>query len=291
MSGPTGAAGVRLVIVAHDVEVVPGVSIHVRVDGAVDGVPVVMLHGYLGRSQNWDRATGVLTSAGYRVYRPDHRGHGRSTHIGDESAYDFDRLRLDVLAIADAFSIGPFHLVGHSMGGLVALLLSIENVDRLSSVMFVDCSPLPGRPGRPVWAHVRRFVGYRLGAQRVIRVLAPALALISQGAAADLTWSERRAGLGELADGVDEVDPAAFVAFGEQLGSHGDFRPHLADIALPTTVIVGEFELARLRAGADALVAGIAGAHFEVIDGAGHSPPAEQPELFNAALLNHLGSN
>jgi len=284
-------AGPRLVIVAHDVEAEPGVSIHVRVDGPVNGTPVVMLHGYVGRSQNWDRATGVLTSAGYRVFRFDHRGHGRSTHVGDESAYDFDRLRLDVLAVADALDIGPFHLVGHSMGGLVALLLSIENPERLSSVMFVDCSPLPGQAGRPVWGHVRRFVGYRIGAQRVIRILAPALALISQGAAADLTWSERFAVLGELADSVNEVDPAAFVAFGEQLGSHGDLRPHLGAIDVTTTVIVGEFELARLRAGAEALVAGIADARFEIIDGAGHSPPTEKPERFNAALLNHLASN
>ena len=273
----------------YGVAVEPDVEIRVRIDGPDHGAPIVLLHGYLGSGRQWDANVESLVDAGYRVIRPDHRGHGASTSVGDESAYTFDHLHRDVRTIVEALGIERFHLVGHSMGGLIAELFAISDQERLLSLVLVDCSPFAGSHAeRRSMTAVRRFVGYRLGPSRLVRGLRPVLRHVKVAAPPGRTPAERRDALVELERSVADVDPAAFVALGEQLAAHDDLRPFLGSIAVPTTVIVGEHEFARLRAGAAALRDGIPGARLVEIPGAGHSPPMERPARFDETLLDHL---
>ncbi|MEM9515677.1 MAG: alpha/beta hydrolase, partial [Actinomycetota bacterium] len=232
-----------------------GVRIHVRIDGRPDDPAVMLLHGYLGTGEAWVANVTPLIERGLRVIRPDHRGHGSSTHTADETAYTFNHLYLDTIALADALDLEQFHLVGHSMGGLVAQLVAIRDPHRLHSLVLVDCSPLPGRAERRVFIWLRRVVGYRLGAGRLVRLLTPVLMRINVAAASGRSPAERRAELAALAASVDQLDPAAFVAFGERLVNHGDVRPQLPAVTTPTTVVVGQNEIPKLRLGAEALVA------------------------------------
>ena len=270
------------------VTVEPGVEIHVAVDGPSDGEPIVLLHGFLGSGEQWDDDTAVLVDAGYRIVRPDHRGHGRSTNIGDEASYTFEHLYRDALAVIDGLELGGVHLVGHSMGGLVAELIAGRDPERLRSVVFVDCSPLPGRGDSARAARIRRLIGYRLGVGRLIRWASPVLRHVKAASPPDRTATDRKEALDALERSVSSMDPAAFVAFGGHLNSHDDLRPLLRSVQVPTTIVVGEFEVPRLRAGAEALREAIPHATFVEIDGAGHSPNLEQPEHFARALLTHL---
>lgn len=264
------------------------VEIHVTVDGPADGEPVVLLHGFLGSGEQWNANVEALVGAGYRVVRPDHRGHGRSTNTGDETSYTFEHLYRDSLAVIDGLALGPVHLVGHSMGGLVTELIAARDPDRLRSVVFVDCSPLPGRGDSPREERVRRFLGYRVGVARLIRWGSPVLRRVRIASAPDRPMEERTEGLAALERSVSMMDPAAFVAFGAHLNSHDDLRPLVRSIELPTTIMVGEFEVARLREGAEALRDAIPHAAFVEIEGAGHSPNIEQRTRFDEALLTHL---
>ena len=265
-----------------------GVELLVRLDGDQSDPPVMILHGYLDNSESWGPVATLTARAGFRVVRVDHRGHGRSTDVGDEAAYAFDRLCRDTLAVADELGIESFHLVGHSMGGYLAQMLAIRDAERLSSLVLVGCSPMPGSPDRPIAAHLRRFVGYRVGAGRLVRLLAPVLTRRPFASSPGRTRSELRASLDALGRSAAMQDPAAFVALGEQLQSHDDLRPFLPSIDLPTTVVVGDNEVAKLRAGCEALAVGIPGAVLVVVDEAGHGVPMEQPERFAASLLEHL---
>ncbi|TDT14993.1 3-oxoadipate enol-lactonase [Ilumatobacter fluminis] len=270
------------------VTVEPGVEIHVAIDGPSDGEPVVLLHGFLGSGEQWNANVEALVDAGFRVVRPDHRGHGRSTNTGDEASYTFEHLYRDALAVIDGLIDETVHLVGHSMGGLVAELIATRDPERLRSVVFVDCSPLPGRGDSIRADRVRRFLGYRLGVARLIRWTSPVLRHVKTGSAPDRTTVDRKEGLAGLERSVSSMDPAAFVAFGAHLNEHDDLRPAVRTVELPTTIMVGEFEIARLREGAEALRDAIPHATFVEIEGAGHSPNIEQPTRFDEALLTHL---
>ena len=84
------------------VGVADGVEIVCRLDGPTDGPPVVLLHGFLSDGSHWSRSVTPLTDAGYRVVRPDFRGHGGSSNVGNEAAYTFEFLGADTMAVIDA---------------------------------------------------------------------------------------------------------------------------------------------------------------------------------------------
>ena len=158
-----------------------------------------MLHGYMNESEPFDPVASRLVADGFFVVRPDHRGHGHSTDIGDESAYSFEHLLNDALAVTDRLGLDRFHLVGHSMGGYVAQMMAIRHPDRLRSIALVGSSPMPGmRPSR-IGPPLRRFIGYRVGPARLVRWLTPVLSRLSLGSE-DKTVAERRAGLRQVAD-------------------------------------------------------------------------------------------
>ncbi|MET0468330.1 MAG: alpha/beta fold hydrolase [Aeromicrobium sp.] len=89
------------------------------------GTPVVLQHGYVANTDiNWV-ATGVvdaLTAAGRRVIGVDARGHGRSGTSPDSALYGERTMAADVSAVADTLGLDEYHLVGYSMGAVIALL-------------------------------------------------------------------------------------------------------------------------------------------------------------------------
>ncbi len=98
---------------------------------------LVLLHGMLGSSRNWLSA-GADLSAQYHVLAPDLRNHGRSPH---DDAMDYDTLVGDVVAWLDGQDLGRVTLVGHSMGGKVAMQLACRHPDRVGGLIVVDIAP------------------------------------------------------------------------------------------------------------------------------------------------------
>ncbi len=98
---------------------------------------LVILHGMLGSSRNWLTAGADLASA-YHVRAVDLRNHGASPHAEE---MDYGAMAADVLAWLDAQAVGPAVLLGHSMGGKVAMLLACRHPGRVERLVVVDVAP------------------------------------------------------------------------------------------------------------------------------------------------------
>jgi pimeloyl-ACP methyl ester carboxylesterase len=113
---------------------VDGVDIHFQQVG--DGPDVVMIHGMATNLAFWWLTMALATRWGLRVTALDLRGHGRSSVPA--TGYTVPHLAHDVVGLMDAAGIGRAHLVGHSLGGEVALLVAARRPERVSSVTLAD---------------------------------------------------------------------------------------------------------------------------------------------------------
>lgn len=102
------------------------------------GAPLVILHGMLGSSRNWQMAGKDLADAGWHVLAPDLRNHGNSPHAAE---MNYAALVADVLHWLDQQGLDRVHLLGHSMGGKTAMLLASHHPDRVSRLTVVDIAP------------------------------------------------------------------------------------------------------------------------------------------------------
>lgn len=120
----------------QDVTTSDGVRLRVDVSGPEAGEPVLLLHGLSASAlTNWQLPgiTRALGDAGFRVIAPDQRGHGRSEAAKD-GAYG-RRMVTDALEVLDALRVERAHVVGYSMGGMIALRLAAEHPERLRSLL------------------------------------------------------------------------------------------------------------------------------------------------------------
>ena len=106
--------------------------------GEGDGVPMVLIHGFGGDLNNWQFNQEAL-AAGRATYALDLPGHGGSTKDLGAAPVDVGALADAVLDFMDAKSIAQAHLVGHSLGGGIALHLALNHTDRVASVTAI-CS-------------------------------------------------------------------------------------------------------------------------------------------------------
>lgn len=104
------------------------------------GRPLVILHGLFGTLDNWQTlARRWATEAGLRVVSVDLRNHGRSFQ-SDEHTYAL--MATDVLELFDHLQLGPdTTLMGHSMGGKVAMRFALDHPERLGRLIVVDIAP------------------------------------------------------------------------------------------------------------------------------------------------------
>ncbi len=102
------------------------------------GPALVMLHGLYGSGNNW-RGIARPFGADHRTLLPDLRNHGRSPSHPD---MDYRRMAADVLALLDREGIDRASLVGHSMGGKVAMALALTAPPRVERLMVVDIAPM-----------------------------------------------------------------------------------------------------------------------------------------------------
>lgn len=102
------------------------------------GYPVIALHGLFGSLEN----LGVLTrplSESFTVHALDLRNHGRSPHC---EIMDYHAMAQDVLTYMDGNGLQSAHLLGHSMGGKVAMMVALLNPARVSKLVVLDIAPV-----------------------------------------------------------------------------------------------------------------------------------------------------
>jgi pimeloyl-ACP methyl ester carboxylesterase len=254
-----------------------------RYDDHGHGEPVLLLvHGFTGAALDFDAVIPKLATD-RRVLAYDHRGHGDSTNTSDLRSYTFAHLTSDLAAFVDELDLAPTDLLGHSMGGIVSLQYALAHPTRVRSLVLMDTGAAPVGSLSGVFdglVPIAREQGMST-AFEIVRTFWQQQSEAS-GAPVDPTLLER------VRQKFCTMDPEAFAAFAEELGTYPSMVERLGEITCPVTVIVGENDTG-LRASADTLASGIAGSELVVIPDAGHSPQEDQPEAWTAAVLGHLG--
>jgi pimeloyl-ACP methyl ester carboxylesterase len=262
-----------------------------RVDGVElqwdewgDGEPFVLCHGFSGSSHDFALQVGALAE-GRRVITLDHRGHGRSTKVGRTDGYSVGRLAADLVSFLDEEVGEPVDLLGHSMGGRIALEVVLARPDLVRSLVLMDTSAWSFEPADVERAALIRAFLPELdpaeGLPDIADPTSPEEALIA--AATPTEWQARK--LEEAAG----FDPYALKALGIELllGDAISVRDRLPEISCPVTVIAGEHDHPFVDQAAD-LAAEVADGRVVVIPGAYHSPQLTEPALWRAAVDAHL---
>jgi pimeloyl-ACP methyl ester carboxylesterase len=124
---------------------VEGIRVHYLVEGPANGPVVVLVHGLGGSAEDWRNLTPYLASAGFRVYRPDLPGYGRSQRPRNFSYSVRDEASV-VVGFLDALGLKQVDLGGWSMGGWIVQLVAAGHPDRVNRLMLFDSAGLDVTP-------------------------------------------------------------------------------------------------------------------------------------------------
>ena len=102
------------------------------------GKPLLILHGFLGMSDNWKTLGKKFAKEGFQVHLIDQRNHGRSFH-SDE--FDYEVLADDLKRYCEHHKLENIALIGHSMGGKTAMLFAVNHPEIIEKLIIVDISP------------------------------------------------------------------------------------------------------------------------------------------------------
>ena len=118
------------------------VNLYYREYGDPDQPALIMLHGLLGSLVNWHSIARKL-SGEWRLVVPDLRNHGRSPHA---SEMNYPAMAADVIRLMDTLNLERAVLLGHSMGGKVAMQLALREAGRVSALVSADIAPVDYPP-------------------------------------------------------------------------------------------------------------------------------------------------
>jgi pyruvate dehydrogenase E2 component (dihydrolipoyllysine-residue acetyltransferase) len=235
---------------------------------------VLLIHGFGGDLDNWLFNAEAL-SDGATVYALDLPGHGQSTKSVAEPTVA--GLAKTVLGFMDTLKIDKAHLVGHSLGGAVAIEMVRQAKGRVKSLTLIDSAGL----GPEI--NMDYIDGFISSTSR--RDLKPALenlfadgSLVSRQMVDDLLKYKRLDGVGDALEALRE----GIFANGKQSAILSDA---LKSAGVPVLVIAGAEDKIIPLAHAQK----VSGAKVEVIEGAGHMPQMEQAGKVNGLIKAHVG--
>jgi pimeloyl-ACP methyl ester carboxylesterase len=252
------------------------------------GTPtLVLVHGFTGSAHDFDLVTDDLAQD-RRVVLLDQRGHGRSTKTGILAGYTIDQLVADLVVFLELVGGGPVDLLGHSMGGRVAMGLVLRRPDLVNTAVFMDTS---------AWSFVPPDDSIRQTVRAWIEAFDPEQGMpgsISLGSPEDALIEERVPASWQKEKDAQfaGMDPFAMKAFGmalmaDRAEGETSLRSELPSIACPVTVIAGEHDHPLVDQ-APELAGLVANGRLAVIDGAYHSPQLTHPDEWKAVVRAHL---
>jgi pimeloyl-ACP methyl ester carboxylesterase len=102
------------------------------------GKPLLILHGFLGMSDNWKTIGLQFASDGFQTHLLDLRNHGRSFHSGE---FSYELMAEDVYNYCKANNLEKINILGHSMGGKTAMLFAAEHPEMVERLIVADIGP------------------------------------------------------------------------------------------------------------------------------------------------------
>lgn len=245
---------------------------------AGDGPPLILLHGLFGAGQNWGAIRRALASR-FRVLTPDLRNHGTSPRA---DTMGYAAMAQDVLETMQAAGIERAAILGHSMGGKVAMALALAHPQRVERLVVADIAPIRYKPGLRGYVAAMQALELRPGLARREADAALAATIPEPGIRAFLLQSLRfdadppewRLNLPAIAAAMPEIEDMPDVGTARYEG--------------PVLVMAGE-RSSYIRPDHHALFRALfPQATFVTVQGAGHWLHAENPQGFLTALEDFL---
>ncbi len=258
---------------------VEGVELH-YVDVGVGDPPVVLLHAFPLHSDMWAPQVACL-AANHRVIVPDLKGFGKSSAPDDAESYSMGDYVRQVLGLVQVLRLERIVLGGLSMGGYVAFSLIPRLLDLLAGLVLADT-----RAGRDTPEVFQRRTDQQ---EQVRREGTEALVETLLGGLLAPDTLENRPQLVEQVRRIMVSNPpAGFVGGLQAMKGRPDSLPTLVGIKVPTLVLVGAHDLPSPPDVVRVWQERIPGSELVVIPNAGHLSNMEDPDTFNAALVDFL---
>ena len=251
------------------------IDVHYQITAPGRGNAVLCIHGLGSSTKDWEPQIGAL-SRHHTVITYDVRGHGETAK--PRGRYSVKQFADDAAALIEHLEPGPVHVLGISMGGMIALQLAVDFPRLVRSLIIVNSGPeMILRTWKQRIAIYQRFVIVRLmGMRKMGQVLAGVLLPKPEHAAERATFVDRWA----------RNDPAAYLrALRALIGWSVSDR--LSSIACPTLVVSADQDYTPV-AYKEYYTRSIPGARLAVVADSRHMLPVEKPNEFNAVVTAFL---
>jgi pimeloyl-ACP methyl ester carboxylesterase len=247
----------------------------------VDAAAVVLIHGLGGDAQFWGVEQTALATH-FRVLAVDLRGSGLSP--GTVEAFSIEDLARDVESMLDEAGISSAHVIGFSMGGVVAQALAVASPHRIKRLVLAATFAIVNPQARLFLEAIGSVYRDGISARQLYELVLPwlfSVAFLSDPRATPyLIYPDDPGDEQSREDWLRLLD--ALLAF--------DGRAHLAEICMPTLIISGDEDCLAPRAGAEELAKGIQGSVLKIVAG-GHLMNVESPDEFIAQIEHFLSSD
>ncbi|NOY76898.1 MAG: alpha/beta fold hydrolase [Calditrichaeota bacterium] len=245
------------------------------------GEPVIFSHSLVCDLDMFEAQAKALSDT-FLTVNVDTRGHGRSGLAPNEN-WTLEDMAEDFVPLLNHLKLGKVHWVGLSMGGMLGLRLALAHPDRVASLVLMDTS---GQAEPPQMHGMYIQMANLVRAGQIDKIMDNLLGLFFSSSTREnqpelvTRWQEKF-----LHIPVEGVYRAALAVF-----NRTDLSNRLKDISVPTLVVRGEEDMARLPAESDFLVHSIPNARLEVIPRAAHLSALEQPETATKLIRDFIGS-
>jgi pimeloyl-ACP methyl ester carboxylesterase len=239
------------------------------------GDPMLLIHGLGSSTRDWELQVPVFAQR-YRVMTFDARGHGQSGR--PPGPYSVPQFARDTQALMRALDVAPAHVVGISMGGMIAFQLALDAPELVRSLVIVNAGPelVIRTLGQRLNLWQRHLVALLLGMRKMGEILGQRMFPKPEQEALRHMFVERWA----------ENDPRAWrTAMQAMVGWSVAHR--LDEIRCPVLVVTADQDYTPVSA-KEAYVARIPQAELVVIEDSRHATPVEKPERFNEVALAFL---
>ena len=250
----------------------PGVRLHYEEVGA--GPPLVLLHGIGASRSDWEYNVPAFARH-YRVITPDLRGFGQSERSGNYGVATFAG---DIWALLEQLQVSRFNLIGHSMGGAVALQMAVDRPERIERLVAADTLPSfqTNTFGKRILFAYRYLMMGVFGPQR-----------LSSAVAAKLFPGPNQQALRDRATaGGMANDRTVYLETLRQLLGWNVLE-RLERLTMPVLVLAAEHDYFPVQ-DAEAFAKALRDARLKIFAGMHHALPLEAPQAFNTAVLRFL---
>jgi pimeloyl-ACP methyl ester carboxylesterase len=254
------------------------VSVRIAWERRGSGFPLVLVHGLGYARWGWEPVVDALAER-YEVVLLDNRGIGESEAL--PGPYTAAGMAADVLGVLDAAQIERAHLLGTSLGGMIAQEIVLTAPDRVEKLVLA-CSTPGGPNAAPMPEQTVRLMAEAPGLEPMValrRFVENALAPGASNGVVDRIIAHRLA---------TAQPPAAWMAQAAA-GAGFDAWDRLPELRVPTLVLHGTVDVVVDPANAEFLAARIPNARVERFPGCGHLFFWEEPERFVASVGEFLG--